>query len=155
MVNYREILRLSADENYSVRDILRTVHCSYQSYSKTVDAARVKGISWPLDDDVTNEELQAFLFLEQYASLPIYAMPDFAYIHKELARSGVKLRLLHEEYINKCLTEGSTPYQYTQFCEKIKAPSKVYLQNAISNIRDSILFIVATISKLMTVRIEI
>ena len=125
MVNYREILRLSADENYSVRDILRTVHCSYQSYSKTVDAARVKGISWPLDDDVTNEELQAFLFPEQYASLPIYAMPDFAYIHKELARSGVKLRLLHEEYINKCLTEGSTPYQYTQFCEKYRRWARI------------------------------
>ena len=86
MVNYREILRLSADENYSVRDILRTVHCSYQSYSKTVDAARVKGISWPLDDDVTNEELQAFLFLEQYASLPIYAMPDFVSPPADLGR---------------------------------------------------------------------
>ena len=125
MVNYREILRLSADGNYSVRDILTTAHCSYRSYNRTIDAAKAKGISWPLDDDVTNEELQAFLFPGQYASLPIYAMPDFAYIHKELARTGVNLTLLHEEYKNKCLTEGTVPYRYTQFCELYRRWAKV------------------------------
>ena len=125
MVNYREILRLSADGNYSVRDILTTAHCSYRSYNRTIDAAKAKGISWPLDDDVTNKELQAFLFPEQYASLPIYAMPDFAYIHKELARTGVNLTLLHEEYKNKCLTEGTVPYRYTQFCELYRRWAKV------------------------------
>ena len=125
MVNYREILRLSADGNYSVRDILATAHCSYRSYNRTIDAAKAKGISWPLDDDVTNEELQAFLFPGQYAPLPIYAMPDFAYIHKELARTGVNLTLLHEEYKNKCLAEGTVPYRYTQFCELYRRWAKV------------------------------
>lgn len=111
MVNYREILRLSSDKNYSVRELLATVHCSYRTYRETIEAAKAKGISWPLDDDVTNSELQDFLFPGKYASLPIYAMPDFARIHKELSKAGVNLTLLHEEYTNRCLTEGTVPYE--------------------------------------------
>lgn len=125
MINYREILRLSANENYSVRELLATVHCSYQSYSETIAAAKAKGISWPLDDDVTNKELQSFLFPEKFSSLPYYAMPDFGKIHKELARPGVNLTLLHAEYTNQCLVEGTVPYKYTQFCEKYRRWAKV------------------------------
>ena len=106
MVNYREILRMSADGNYGIREIKSHAHCSYEKIRDTLDAAKAKGISWPLDDDVTNEELQAFLFPGRYASLPIYVMPDFSYIHKELARTGVNLTLLHEEYTNKCIVQG-------------------------------------------------
>ena len=125
MVNYRKILQLDADKNVSVRDLLTSAHCSYHSYTSTVEAAKAKGISWPLDDDVTNEELQEFLFPGKYKPLSIYQMPDFAYIHKELARPGVNLTLLHEEYTNKCLTEETTPYRYTQFCDKYRRWAKV------------------------------
>lgn len=125
MVNYREILRMSADGNYSIREIKSHAKCSYEKIRDTIDAAKAKGISWPLDDDVTNEELQAFLFPGRYASLPIYAMPDFAYIHKELARMGVNLTLLHEEYTNRCFVQGLTPYRYTQFCELYRRWAKV------------------------------
>ncbi len=125
MVNYREILRLSTDKNYSVRELLATVHCSYRTYSETITAAKEKGISWPLDDDVTNTELRDFLFPDKYASLPIYAMPDFQQIHRDLAKTGVNLTLLHEEYTNKCLVEGRVPYKYTQFCEKYRRWAKV------------------------------
>lgn len=125
MVNYREILRMTADGNYGIRQIKAGAHCSYEKIRETQEAAKAKGIKWPLDDDVTNEELKEFLFPGKYTSLPIYAMPDFAYIHKELARPGVKLTLLHEEYMNKCLTEGTTPYQYTQFCDKYRRWAKV------------------------------
>ena len=125
MINYREILRLSADKNYSVRELLATAHCSYQSYSDTITAAKAKGISWPLDDDVTNAELQAFLFPKKNSSLPYYAMPDFAKIHRDLAKPGVNLTLLHEEYMNRCYAEGKVPYKYTQFCEKYRRWAKV------------------------------
>ena len=125
MVNYRKILQLDADENVSVRDLLTSAHCSYRSYTSTIEAAKAKGIKWPLDDDVTNEELQEFLFPGKYKPLSIYQMPDFVYIHKELAKPGVTLMLLHEEYRNRCHTEGTTPYQYTQFCEKYRRWAKV------------------------------
>ena len=125
MVNYREILRMTADGSYGIRQIKADAHCSYDKIRETQEAARAKGISWPLADDVTNEELQEFLFPGKYTSLSIYQMPDFAYIHKELARTGVNLTLLHEEYTNKCLAEGTTSYRYTQFCDKYRRWAKV------------------------------
>ena len=125
MVNYRKILQLDADENVSVRDLLTSAHCSFRSYTSTIEAAKAKGIKWPLDDDVTNEELQELLFPGKYKPLSIYKMPDFVYIHKELAKPGVTLMLLHEEYMNKCNAEGTTPYQYTQFCEKYRRWAKI------------------------------
>ena len=100
MVNYREILRMTADGSYSIRQIKADARCSYEKIRETQEAAKAKGIKWPLDDDITNEELQEFLFPGKYKPLSIYRMPDFAYIHKELARTGVNLTLLHEEYTN-------------------------------------------------------
>ena len=123
--DYREILRMGASGDYSIREIKANAHCSYDTYRATLEAAKEKGIKWPLDEDVTNEELKAFLFPDKYASLPIYAMPDFAQIHKDLAKSGVTLTLLHQEYLNKCALEGRMPYQYTQFCEKYRRWAKV------------------------------
>ncbi|MBQ6480360.1 MAG: IS21 family transposase [Anaerolineaceae bacterium] len=125
MVNYREILRMSADGNYSIRQIKADAHCSHDTIKETMEAARAKGISWPLDDDVTNAELQYYLFPEKFASLPYYAMPDFAKIHRDLAKNGVNLTLLHEEYTNQCIVEGKVPYKYTQFCEKYRRWAKV------------------------------
>ena len=50
MVNYRKILQLDADKNVSVRDLLTSAHCSFRSYTSTIEAAKAKGIKWPLDD---------------------------------------------------------------------------------------------------------
>ena len=60
MTNYREILRMASDSSYSIRQIKADAHCSYDTIRATIDAAKAKGISWPLDDDVSNEELQGF-----------------------------------------------------------------------------------------------
>ncbi len=125
MVNYREILRMSADGNYSIRQIKADAHCSHDTIKETLEAARAKGIHWPLDDDVTNAELQSFLFPEKYSSLPYYAMPDFPKIHRDLAKVGVNLTLLHEEYTNQCYAEGKVPYKYTQFCEKYRRWARI------------------------------
>ena len=46
MVNYRKILQLDADKNVSVRDLLSSAHCSYHSYTSTIEAAKAKGIVW-------------------------------------------------------------------------------------------------------------
>ena len=125
MVDYRKILRMSAEGNYSIRQIKADAHCSHDTIKDTLEAAKAKGISWPLDDDVTNAELQSFLFPEKYSALPYYAMPDFGKIHRELAKTGVNLTLLHEEYTNQCLLEGKVPYKYTQFCEKYRRWARV------------------------------
>ena len=125
MVNYREILRLTAEGNNSIRDIKNAVHCSADSISQTLKAAKEKGVSWPLPEDVTNEELRELLFPEKHASIPIYVMPNFEQIHRDLAKTGVNLTLLHEEYTNACLAGDETPYRYTQFCEKYRRWARI------------------------------
>ena len=72
MVNYKEILRLSAEGN-SQRQI-------------AAGSGNSHNVTWPLDGSVTNEQLEAILFPNRYASDNAYLAPDFAYIHKELAK---------------------------------------------------------------------
>jgi transposase len=43
-------------------------------------------------------------------------MPDVEYIHKEMAKSGVTLSLLWNEYCESCRIIKEIPFMYTQFC---------------------------------------
>ena len=45
----------------------------------------------------------------------MYKMPDYEYVHKELQKSGVTLKLLWLEYCERCRENGELPYQSTQF----------------------------------------
>ena len=48
------------------------------------------------------------------------AMPNFSYIHKELLRNGVTLKLLWEEYVDQ-YRSSSKPYLcYSQFCKRYR-----------------------------------
>lgn len=55
------------------------------------------------------------LFPEQCATGG-YKQPDYEYIHRELAKSGVTPRLLWNEYCESSRLAGEIPYMYTQFC---------------------------------------
>lgn len=125
MVDYREILRLTSDPKNSQRSIELIVHSSRHTIREVQAAARSVGISWPLDKSVTNEMLREALFPNADSVLAQYVMPDFAYIHRELARPGVNLTLLWTEYCTRCEGQGKKPYQYTQFCEKYRQWARV------------------------------
>ena len=124
MIDYREILRLDS-LGYSRRRISGMVNSSHHTVEATLQAARTTGIEWPLDDDVTNVELQGILFPWKYAGASVYVMPDFTYIHRELAKNGVTLTLLWEEYCTKVRSTGGVPYSYTQFGEKYRRWARV------------------------------
>ncbi len=125
MVDYREILRLSSDPQNSQRSISSMVHSSRDTIRDVQQAAQKAGITWPLDEDITNEILRSILFPGKYAAESSYAAPDYPYIHKELARPGVTLTLLWTEYCKRCETEHTTPYMYTQFCEKYRQWARI------------------------------
>lgn len=57
MVNYREILRLDS-LRYSQHQIAANVHSS----RNTLHASKMKGLTWPLEDTLTNEEILTLLF---------------------------------------------------------------------------------------------
>lgn len=125
MVDYREIIRLGSDPNYSQRQIEAAVHSSHHTIRDTLKKAKEMGLAWPLDESITNSDLKAMLFPEKHAPIGVYAEPDYLKMHNELARNGVNLRILHEEYCNRCYVEGRIPYQYSQFCEKYRRWARV------------------------------
>ena len=117
MANYREILRLNSLGS-SQRSIAREVKSSRDTVAEAIKAAEAAGITWPLDDDVTNEDIREILFPGKYAYASPYTVPDYQWIHAELAKKGVTLTLLWDEYCRKVRSTGGVPYMYTQFCEK-------------------------------------
>ena len=93
MVNYKEILRL-ASEDTSQRLIAVSVGHSRDTVSELLTAAKAHNLTWPLEESVTNEQIEAILFPERYSTSSIYLEPDYFYIHNELAKRGVTLTLL-------------------------------------------------------------
>ena len=124
MTDYRNILRLHS-QGHSQRSMERELNCSRHTISEVLVQAATAGLTWPLEDDVTNEDIQETLFPGRYAYASPYTVPDYQYIHEELAKKGVTLTLLWEEYCEKVRATGGVPYMYTQFCEKYRRWARV------------------------------
>ena len=124
MVNYKEILRL-ASEGTSQRQIAVSVGHSRDTVSEFLTAAKAHNLTWPLDESVTNEQIEAILFPERYTAVSMYLEPDYFYIHNELAKRGVTLTLLWNEYVQKAESLGKKPYMTTQFGDKYRAWARI------------------------------
>lgn len=118
MTDYRTILRLH-QQNISQRIIATTLSCSRNTVSDVLKRFEAVGLSWPLPENLTNLELSKKLYPEKgYESSR--KLPDFEYIHKEMAKSGVTLSLLWKEYCDVCLIGREIPFMYTQFCKSYR-----------------------------------
>lgn len=112
MTNYRRILELEA-QGYSRRSIEASVHSSHQTVKAALDRARKLHITWPLDDDVTNEMLDELFYGKQSGSAVPYAVINYEYIHRELSKKGVTLTLLWQEYCETAYANGEKPFMST------------------------------------------
>ena len=119
MTNYREILRLKG-LGISKRNIAASLSVSRNTVSKVCKKAEEMRIHWPLDNAVTNKNLQERMFPKAEASTSDKRMPDFDYIRKELLRNGVTRKLLWTEYLEDCRRENAEPLMYSQFCYYIQ-----------------------------------
>jgi len=119
MTKHREILRLSS-MGLSQMAIAASCGVSKKSVSKTLKAAREKGVSWPLDKSYTDEVLERLLFPKAALPASPRKMPDFEYIRRELQRNGVNKKLLWTEYLEECRLSGEMPLMYSQFCYYIQ-----------------------------------
>ena len=114
MIDYREILRLSS-QGISQRRIALGCDCSRNTVSKVLKRAEELGVAWPLKKGMTNRDLQELLFATT-AMPPLRKRPDYEHVHREMAKSGVTLSLLWNEYYEECRRLGELPLMYTQFC---------------------------------------
>ena len=115
MPNYKEIARLKAAGQSN-----RTVADSLGISRNTVNAA----VARIEDSGLRFEDLQILTDAQINEVFPPtsgrkvegeYYMPDFDQLKKELAKPGVTLQLLWEEYSDRCRLSGLKPYQLTQF----------------------------------------
>lgn len=119
MTNYLEILRLKS-MGFSNRKIASSVKCSHNTVSTVIELAQKNGLSYPLNSDLSNSDLEKMFFPNRKNAGVIRKEPDYAYIHKELAKSGVTLTLLWNEYCDECRANGEIPYMSTQFSDKYR-----------------------------------
>lgn len=97
-IRAREVLRLSSVNGLSQNAIARTAHVSKHSVQDVLEAARERGVSWEDVEGMSEEAAYALLFPGRGDAGPVHADPDWARVHRELARTGVTLKLLHAEY---------------------------------------------------------
>jgi transposase len=106
-----EVFRLRFELNLSYRDIARSLNISISTIYDYLARAKVAGLSWPLTEKLSEEEFYQKLFLptSQTKNRPL---PDWEYVHKELRKKGITLRLLWREYRDM----HPIGIGYTQFC---------------------------------------
>jgi len=113
MTNYREILRLNS-LGINNTQIAASCGCTRPTVIQTLQRAKSVGLGYSQVAQLSDKELKQKL-APKAASKPEFKMPDYEYIHRELARSGVTLNLLWLEYCEDCRKSNELPYQSTQF----------------------------------------
>ncbi len=113
MRTIKEVLRLKWEKSFSNQQVSQSCNIARSTVRDYLSRAERAGLSWPLAPELDDGQLEALLFpsppsagIEQRAPL------DMEYIHKELSRKSVTLRLLWLEY-RAAHPEG---YQYSQYC---------------------------------------
>ncbi|MBR1830768.1 MAG: IS21 family transposase [Atopobiaceae bacterium] len=112
--NAKLIIELSG-KNMSRREIARTRHISAHTIKEVLDRASEKGVGW---DDVSlmgDDEIAAMLFPEDKEAEGAVARPDYGYVHDELRKVGVTLKLLWEEYRDECAGKEKIAVSYVTF----------------------------------------
>ena len=119
MTKYKEIIRLTG-LGFSQHKIMASCGVAQKTVVKVQKRARELNLTWPLDESITDTELQKIMFSKESSVSPNKRMPDYAYIRKELLRNGVSKKLLWTEYMEDCRANGDEPLMYSQFCYHIQ-----------------------------------
>lgn len=93
MCKIREVIRLRLGEELSLRLIHSSLSIPATTVGDYVRRARNAELSWPLPDDLSDDELEKMLFANTSPSAQVRPMPNWAKIHLELRRPHVTLML--------------------------------------------------------------
>lgn len=117
MTRYKEILRLKS-LGLSQEKIAEGCQVSKKTVNKVLKQTEEKNLSWPLDAELTDGEIEKLLFPEKSENRKVSKkrMPDFEHVRTELLKNGVNKKLLWTEYVDQCRLESSVPLMYSQFC---------------------------------------
>jgi len=115
MRRIKQLLAMHFGAGASTRAIGRELGIAPSTVREYLGRAAAAGISWPLAADVTDESLEARLFVNAgvRAGTRLHAEPDWPALVRELKRSGVNLLVLWDEYREV----HPTGYAYSRFCQ--------------------------------------
>ena len=114
-INVKLILELQA-AGLSRNAISSTRHISKHSVSDVLRISIEKGITYADVRSLSEETIYRMFFPDKFTVEQLYEKPDYEYIHQELKRVGVTLKLLWQEYQDKCRSTGCITMGYTKFC---------------------------------------
>lgn len=100
----------------SYNEIARTRHVSKHSVQEVVLLAKKKGYaSIDAISQKTDKVLYQEFFPDKILPSAVFAPVDYSYVHKELNRTGVTLKLLWSEYCAECRLQGNVPVSYVTY----------------------------------------
>jgi transposase len=111
MRKIKELLRLHFDHELSLNKAAMACGVSRSTAQEYAKRFKASGLPWPLPDDMDGQALNAKLFHLPPNQERAKPLPDWPRLHRELARKGVTLKLLWEEY----LQDQPEGYSYAQF----------------------------------------
>ncbi len=121
MKKIREVLRLKLGKGASTRQIASSCKLSVSTVSEYLYRAGAAGYSWPLPEDLSDEDLERSLFPPRpKTGEPPRPLPDWNDVRKDLSRKGVTLLLLWREYKAK----HPAGYGYARFADLYSAWEK-------------------------------
>jgi transposase len=129
MRKLKDALRLKFEGRQSHQQIASALGISKGVVTKYVGLAVAAALDWQAIATMDEATLERRLLPSPRPS-DTYAQPDFGRIHQELARKGVTLTLLWEEYCAQVGDEHSAdnpvkPWRYSQFCENYRQFAKL------------------------------
>ena len=120
MRKVREVLTLRWGRGLSERQVALSCGIGRTTVQGYVGRAKRAGLSWPLEEGLSDEELEALLFPPPPAPGTERAVPDWVQVNRQLKKKGVTLWLLWEEY-KAVYPDG---FQYSWFCVNYKQWAK-------------------------------
>jgi transposase len=115
MIRIKEILRLRS-MGFGISAISRSCNCTRNTVREVLRRAETHSLQWPLAEDCDDAKLENLLYPSLAMPSPRKPEPDYEYIHRELGRPHVNLRLLWTEYKEQ-VPDG---LEYSQFCNRYK-----------------------------------
>lgn len=112
MRKIREVMRLRHSVGASAREIALSVGIARSTVGEYLYRSDASGLRWPLPEQLSDEDLESLLFPPSPADdEPSRPLPSWPEIQAQLARKGVTLLLLWQEY-KQTNPEG---YGYSRF----------------------------------------
>ena len=126
-INVKLVLELR-QANMSQRAIAASRHISTKSVAAVWKRADDLGVSYADVADKSDDEVYLLFFPDKFRKETVYAPVNYEYVHGELKKTGVTLKLLWHEY--KDSAKDGVQVGYSKFCDDY---AKYVEQNNLTN----------------------